>query len=72
MVWCFGCGGVKVANTNRLSKLVRKVGSVLGVELTVGEVAERRILKKLLSIRNNTAHPLHQTLLSYQSSFSKR
>ncbi|KAK7904749.1 hypothetical protein WMY93_017356 [Mugilogobius chulae] len=71
-VVCWG-SGVKVADTNRLNKLVKKAGSVLGVELEpVGEVAERRILKKLLSIRNNTAHPLHQTLLSYRSSFSRR
>ncbi|KAK7901917.1 hypothetical protein WMY93_018686 [Mugilogobius chulae] len=47
-VVCWG-SGVKVADTNRLNKLVKKAGSVLGVELEpVGEVAERRILKKLL------------------------
>ncbi|KAI3353999.1 hypothetical protein L3Q82_018556, partial [Scortum barcoo] len=42
---------LKTANTNRHNKLIRRAGSVLGVELeSVAEVSERRMLRKLLSI----------------------
>jgi len=71
-VVCWG-SRVKAADANRLNKLIRKAGSVLGVELkSLGEVSERRMLSKLLSIMDNASHPLHSTLASYQSTFSRR
>lgn len=65
--------GLKAANANRHNKLVRKVGSVLGVEPeSLVEVTERRMLRKLLSVMDNTHHPLHATLESYQITISWR
>ncbi|KAI3376037.1 hypothetical protein L3Q82_016569, partial [Scortum barcoo] len=65
---CWG-SRLKTADTNRLNKLIRRAGSVLGVELkSVVEVSERRMLRKLLSIMDNVSHPLHATLTSCQSS----
>ncbi|KAI3357942.1 hypothetical protein L3Q82_016336, partial [Scortum barcoo] len=50
---CWG-SRLKTADTNRLNKLIRRAGSVLGVELeSVAEVSERRMLRKLLSIMDN-------------------
>ncbi|KAI3360539.1 hypothetical protein L3Q82_002282 [Scortum barcoo] len=55
---CWG-SRLKTADTNRLNKLIRRPGSVLGVELeSVAEVSERRMLRKLLSI----SHLLYATL----------
>jgi len=71
-VVCWG-SRVKAADANRLNKLIRKAGSVLGVELeSLVEVSERRMLSKLLSTMDNASHPLHATLESYQSIFSRR
>ncbi|KAI3373330.1 hypothetical protein L3Q82_006624 [Scortum barcoo] len=68
---CWG-SRLKTADTNRLNKLIRRAGSVLGVELeSVEEVSERRMLRKLLSIMDNVSQPLHATLTSCQSSFSR-
>jgi len=67
-VVCWG-SRVKAADVNRLNKLIRKAGCVLGVELkSLVEVSERR----MLSIMDNASHPLHATLESYQSTFSRR
>lgn len=68
-VVCWG-SRVKTANANRLSKLIRKAGSVLEVEPLV-EVSQRRMLRKLLSILN-VSHPLHATLESHLSTYSCR
>jgi len=71
-VVCWG-SRLKPADASRLNKLVRKAGSVLGVELeSLVEVSDRRMLRKLLSITDNTSHPLHATLESYRSTFSRR
>ncbi|KAK3558139.1 hypothetical protein QTP86_009861 [Hemibagrus guttatus] len=49
-VVCWG-SRVKTADANRLNKLIRKAGSVMGVELeSLIEVSERRMLRKLFSI----------------------
>ncbi len=64
---------LKAADTNKLNKLISKAASVLGGELeSLVEVSERRMLRKLLSILDNTSHPLHATLVSCQSTFSSR
>lgn len=65
---------VKVADdSNRLNKLIRRAGSVRGVEVvSLVELSERRILRKQLSILDNSSHPLHATLESYQCTFSNR
>ncbi|KAK3557719.1 hypothetical protein QTP86_000324 [Hemibagrus guttatus] len=59
---------VKTDDDNRLNKLVRKAGSVKGVELeSLAEVSERRMLRNLLSILDNVSHPLQATLECYRS-----
>lgn len=59
MVVCWG-SRVMVTDTNRLNKLIRKAGSVLGVELvTLVKVSERRVLTEPLSIMGNLSHPIH-------------
>ncbi|XP_034044519.1 zinc finger protein basonuclin-2-like [Thalassophryne amazonica] len=64
---------LKAVDMNRPTKLIRRVGSVLGVELdSVMDVSERRMLRKLLSILENTAHPLYATLTSWSSEESDR
>ena len=55
---------------NKINKLIRKAGSVVGVKLDSLEVvAEQRTLNKLLAILDNTSHPLHATLDKQRSSF---
>ncbi|KAK3534430.1 hypothetical protein QTP86_015221, partial [Hemibagrus guttatus] len=47
-VVCWG-SRVKTADANRLNKLIREAGSVIGVELmSLDEVSERRMLRKHL------------------------
>ncbi|KAI3369549.1 hypothetical protein L3Q82_007759 [Scortum barcoo] len=65
-VVCWG-SRLKTADTNRLNKLIRRAGSVLGVELEfVVKVSERRMLRKLLSITDNVSSPpaCHTDVLS--------
>ena len=53
-VTCLG-SGLKVTDNNRLHKLIRRAGEVVGEELdTLTIVAERRMLSKLQSILDNT------------------
>ncbi len=61
------CWGNRVrADTYRINKLIRKAGSVPGVELdSLVVVSERRILRKLQSIMDNDSHPLHDVLVMH-------
>ncbi len=69
---CWG-SGLKVADANRLNKLIRKAAAVVGVELdSLTVVSERRMLSKLLAILDNTSHPLHNVLSRYRSTSSQR
>ena len=71
-VTCWG-SGLKVADNNRLNKLIRRAGDVVGEELdTLTTVAERRMLSRLQSILDNVAHPLYDTLAQQRSTFSRR
>ncbi|KAI4873665.1 hypothetical protein NFI96_032777, partial [Prochilodus magdalenae] len=71
-VVCWG-GSIKKRDEMRLDKLVRRAGSVVGVELdSVVKVAERRTLHKLLSIMDNDGHPLHTIIMDRRSKFSGR
>ena len=71
-VVCWG-GSSKKRDTGRLDRLVRRAGSVVGTELdSLVTVAERRTLDKLLSILDNTHHPLHNTFTRQRSVFSGR
>ena len=71
-VVCWG-SSIRASDTNRLNKLIKKAGSVIGVKPDTFEaVVERRTLNKLLSIMDNPDHPLHHTLDRQRSSFSNR
>ena len=71
-VVCWG-GGCTDRDRNRIDKLVRRSGSVLGCSLeSVVVVGERRMLAKLTSIMDNPHHPLHETVSAMSSSFSQR
>ena len=62
---------MKKRDEMRLDKLVRRAGSVVGVELdSVVKVAERRTLHKLLSIMEDDGHPLHTIIMDKRSKFS--
>ena len=58
-VVCWG-NSIRASDTNRLNKLIKKAGSVIGLKPDTFEaVVERRTLNKLLSIMDNPDHPLH-------------
>ena len=65
--------GIKAKDANRLNKLIKKAGSVVGSELvTLEEVVEDRMLSKLLAIMDPASHPPHRTLDKLKSSFNNR
>lgn len=69
---CWG-NRLRAADTNKISRIIRKAGSVLGVQLdSLVVVSERRMLCKLHSILDNSTHPLHQVLTPHRSNFSNR
>ena len=71
-VVCWG-SRLRVADANRLNKLNRKAGDVVGVKLdSLTAVSERRMLRKLHVILNFDSHPLHNVLNERRSSFSER
>ncbi len=71
-VVCWG-SRIRASDTNRLDKIIKKAGSVLGLRLESFEtVVERRTLNKLLSIMDNDQHPLHHTVDGQRSTFSHR
>ncbi|KAI3353874.1 hypothetical protein L3Q82_005082 [Scortum barcoo] len=58
-VVCWG-EGLRTADKNRLNKLIKKAGSVVGTELPLlQQVTEGRMLSKLQAILTNASHPLH-------------
>lgn len=69
---CWG-GGITVKGDNRLNKLLRKAGSVIGSKLVTLEVVVKdRILAKLLANMDNTSHPLYNMSDKLKSTFSNR
>ena len=65
--------GIKSKDANRLNKLIKKAESVVGSKLvTLEEVADDRMLAKLLVILDNISHPPLETLDKLKSSFSNR
>ncbi|KAI4883500.1 hypothetical protein NFI96_024962 [Prochilodus magdalenae] len=62
-VVCWG-GSISRRDAGRLDRLVRKAGSVLGLELeSLTPLAGRRALNKLLNNMDNAYHPLHSTII---------
>ncbi|KAI4899211.1 hypothetical protein NFI96_027262, partial [Prochilodus magdalenae] len=65
ILYAVACWGsrLRVADANRLNKLIRKASDVVGVELdSLMAVSERRTLSKLQTIMDNGSHPLYHTV----------
>lgn len=66
-------GGTKKRDAGWLGRLVRRVGSVVVMELEpLTVVMEKRTLSELLSIMDNNHHPLHRTCIKQRRLFSGR
>ncbi|KAI4897881.1 hypothetical protein NFI96_029587, partial [Prochilodus magdalenae] len=75
ILYAVACWGsrLRVADANRLNKLIHKASDVVGVELdSLMAVSERRTLSKLQTIMDNGSHPLYHTVMSHRSTFSAR
>ncbi|KAI4871845.1 hypothetical protein NFI96_016409 [Prochilodus magdalenae] len=75
ILYAVACWGsrLRVADANRLNKLIRKASDVVGVELdSLMAVSERRTLSKLQTIMDNGSHPLYHTVMRHRSTFSAR
>ena len=69
---CWG-SSLRVADANRLNKLIRKASDVVGVKLdTLTVVSDRRMLSKVRAILQHVSHPLHNALVKQRSTFSQR
>ncbi len=67
---CWG-GALKNKEASQLTKVIKKAGSVISTRLdSLVEVAERRTLRKFLSIMDNLQHPLRRAITAQKSSFS--
>ena len=71
-VVCWG-GNINTRDANKINKLVRKAGSVVGIKLdNLEAVAEERTRRKLDAILRNPSHPLYDELQQMGSTFSHR
>ena len=71
-VVCWG-GSIKKKDAGRLDRLVKKAGSVAGLELEgITAIAEKRTLNGLLTILDKDCHPLHSTFTKQRSMSSSR
>ena len=71
-VVCWG-SRLKVADANRLNKLIRKASDVVGGKVdTLTAVSDRRMLSKVWTILKYGSHPLHNSLVEKRSIFIQR
>ena len=63
---------LRVADANRLNKLIGKTSDVVGTECDSLTVSERKTLMKLRTILDSVSHPLHDVLVRYKRTFSER
>ena len=71
-VVCWG-SRLRVADANRLNKLIRKVSDVVGEELdSLTAVSDRRMLSKVQAILQHVSHLLHNALVQQSSTCSQR
>ena len=72
MLFCFAVvswgSRLRVADANRLNKLIKKAGDVAGAELDT----DRRMLSKLRAMLQYASHPLHNALVEQRSTLSQR
>ena len=75
ILYAVACWGsrLRVADANRLNKLIGKASDIVGVELdSLAVVSERRMLAKLHAILDSVSHLLHDVLVKQRSTFSGR
>ena len=66
-------GSLSKADLSRLEKLIRRAGSVVGMELeSLAAVAKRRTQTTLLAILDNASHPLHTFINNQRSAAAAR
>ncbi|XP_065325506.1 cilia- and flagella-associated protein 100 [Pelmatolapia mariae] len=54
---------LRIADANKLNKLIHKANNVVGMELdSLKVVSERQMLSKIRTMLDNTSHPLHDVL----------
>lgn len=71
-VVCWG-GNARKRDIQKLNRLIRKAGSVVGLSLdSVEKVVEQRTLAKIRAILSNQSHPLHSVSTHQRSSVSTR
>ncbi|TWW55995.1 hypothetical protein D4764_09G0010450 [Takifugu flavidus] len=71
-VVCWGAG-IKAKDANKLNKLIKKAGCVVGCKLAnLDKVVRDRMVLKLRTVMDNPSHPFHNTVDKLRSSFSTR
>ena len=71
-VVCWG-NGLKIEDKNKINKLIRKAGSIIGVMPDSLEmILDQRMGQKLRRIMNNVNHPMQTVFNALKSSFSDR
>lgn len=64
---------LRVADTNRLNKMIHKASHVVGEELdSLRVMSERKMLSKLRTIVDSPSHHLHNMLDNLRRTFSNR
>ena len=72
-VLCWGGGSISVEDKNRINKLIKRAGSVIGLTPDALEVTvEKRMRSKVKMVLLFEGHPLHCVFKGLTSSFSER
>ena len=72
LLFCWG-NGVKTEDKNKINKLIRKAGSIIGaMPDPLEKILDMRMGKKLRGIMNNVNHPMKTVFNDLKSSFSDR
>lgn len=72
VVLCWG-GSMTAEDRNRINKLIKKAGSVVGLSLdSVDIILNKRMTTKLRTVLSLTDHPLRSIFNELKSSFSGR
>ena len=71
-VVCWG-GNISKGDAAKVTKLIKKAGSVIGIQLDpLDVILEKRVRAKTSAILGDTTHPLYEVLSQQQSTFSQR
>ena len=71
-VVCWG-GNISKGDADKVTKLIKKAGSVIGIQLDpLDVILEKRVRAKTSAILRDATHPLYDVLSQQQSTFSQR